>query len=147
MPPAIGQLWEVKMEPRERQRRELEEVEKLLGESRSEFYKLDGKERGDRVTRTLHEVMITSPGSGPTVVWRALLLQSIIEETRRGSMGGRLKCSRLYASGSNGSRTVVEGQEMCEQLAASHERKWREEADQWRAVETRHTTLGNHRPR
>ena len=59
-----------------------------------------------------------------------------------------MKCSRLYASGSNGSRTVVEGQEMCEQLAASHERKWREEAD--RPVEggrTRYTTLGNHRPR
>lgn len=75
----------------------------------------------------------TSPGSGPTVVWRAL---AAIDNRRdkTGIYGRRLKCSRLYANGSNGSRTV-EGQEMCEQLAASHERKWREEADQWRAVE------------
>ena len=130
LPPAIRDLWEVEMEPSERQTRELEEVEKLLEEHRSEFYKLDGRERGDRVTRTLHEVMITSPGSGPTVVWRAL---AAIDSRRdkKGIYGRRLRCSRLYESGSNGSRTV-EGQELCEQLAMSHERKWREEADQWR---------------
>lgn len=133
MPPAVGELWSRKLEPLERQKLELDLVEKILEESRSEFYTLDRKERGDRVTRVLHEVMITSPGRGPTVVWRALAALDR-QRDKKGVYGRRLRCSRLYERGSNGSRTV-EGEALCEQLAESHEMKWREGADHWRAVE------------
>ena len=88
MPPAIGALWNQKLEPSERQKPELDEVERILEESRSEFYTLDRKERGDRVvTRILHEVMITSPGRGPTVVWRALAALDR-KRDKKGVLGG-----------------------------------------------------------